>query len=135
MQSPRETYKSKQPLEESEVQNMGGGKKKKNITQMSKSQELEERKSQQKGKSGGTSSSSSAAEKRVLGITVPNPKDKKIEKELQGMKVLTPYSLASRFNLRLSVARDFLEKLQHEGLVTFVSSGKGTKIYKPIISS
>jgi len=114
---------------------MGGGKKKKNITQMSKSQELEERKSQPKGKSGGAGSSSSTAEKRVLGITVPNPKDKKIEKELQGMKVLTPYSLASRFNLRLSVARDFLEELQREGLVTFVSSGKGTKIYKPITSS
>jgi len=131
----RETYKSKQSLKKVRVQNMGGGKKKKNITQMSKSQELEERKSQPKGKSGGAGSSSSAAEKRVLGITVPNPKDKKIEKELQGMKVLTPYSLASRFNLRLSVARDFLEELQHEGLVTFVSSGKGTKIYKPITSS
>jgi small subunit ribosomal protein S25e len=114
---------------------MGGGKKKKSITQMAKSQELEERKSQQKGKSSGTGGSSSTAEKRLLGITVPNPKDKKIEKELQGMKVLTPYSVASRLNLRLSVARDFLEELQREGLVAFVSSGKGTRIYKPIVSS
>jgi small subunit ribosomal protein S25e len=114
---------------------MGGGKKKKSITQMAKSQELEERKSQPKGKSSGTGGSSSAAEKRVLGITVPDLKDKKMEKELQGMKVLTPYSVASRLNLRLSVARDFLEELQREGLVTFVSSGKGTKIYKPAVSS
>ncbi|MBS7615399.1 hypothetical protein KEJ18_06700 [Candidatus Bathyarchaeota archaeon] len=114
---------------------MGGGKKKKSITQMAKSQETEERKTQPKGKSSGPSSTSSAAEKRITGITVPNPRDKRIEKELQGMKVLTPYSLASRLNLKLSVARDFLEELQRQGLVTFVSSGKGTKIYKFAASS
>ena len=114
---------------------MGGGKKKKNITQMAKSQELEERKGQPKGKGSGTAISSSAAEKRVQGLTVPNFKDKKIEKELQAMKVLTPYSVASHFNLRISVARDFLDELQREGLVSFVTSGRGTKVYKPVASS
>jgi small subunit ribosomal protein S25e len=114
---------------------MGGGKKKKNITQMAKSKELEERKGQPKGKGSGTGISSSAAEKRVQGITVPSLKDKKVEKELQAMKVLTPYSVASRFNLRISVARDFLEELQREGLVSFVTSGKGTKVYKPVAIS
>jgi small subunit ribosomal protein S25e len=114
---------------------MGGGKKKKNITQMAKSQELEDRKGQPKGKEGKPGISSSTADKRVQGITVPNLKDKKVEKEIQAMKVLTPYSVASRFNIRISVARDFLDELQREGLVSFVTSGKGTKVYKPAASS
>ena len=114
---------------------MGGGKKKKNITQMAKSQDLEDRKGQPKGKESKAGPSSSASEKRVQGITVPNMKDKKVEKEIQAMKVLTPYSVASRFNIRISVARDFLEELQREGLISFVTSGKGTKVYKPIASS
>ncbi len=114
---------------------MGGGKKKKNITQMAKSQDLEDRKGQPKGKEGKAGPSSSASEKRVQGITVPNMKDKKVEKELQAMKVLTPYSVATRFYIRISVARDFLDELQREGLISFVTSGKGTKVYKPVTSS
>jgi small subunit ribosomal protein S25e len=114
---------------------MGGGKKKKNITQMAKSQELEDRKGQPKGKEGKPALSSSAADKRVQGITVPNLKDKKVEKELQTMKYLTPYSVASRFNLRISVARDFLDELQRSGVVSLVTSGKGTRVYKPVAGS
>ncbi len=114
---------------------MGGGKKKKNITQMAKSQELEDRKGQPKDKEGKAGPSSSAADKRVQGITVPNMKDKKVEKELQAMKYLTPYSVASRFNLRISVARDFLDELQRAGVVSFVTSGRGTRVYKPVANS
>jgi len=47
------------------------------------------------------------------------------------MKVLTPYLIASRFNLRLSVAKDFLEELHQRGLVEYVSGGRNIKIYKP----
>jgi len=47
------------------------------------------------------------------------------------MKAVTPYAVASRFNLRLSVARDMLEELTRRGVLDYVSGNKNLKIYKP----
>jgi len=108
---------------------LGGGKKKRSITQMAKTQSVEKG----KGKSKPTkrAGSSSGSEKRSLAIVVPSPQDKTITKELKKMKVLTPHTVASRFNLRVGVAKDFLEELHREGLVTYVSGGRNIRIYKP----
>ena len=51
---------------------------------------------------------------------------------MKTMKVLTPYTVASRFNLRLSVARDVLKDLERRNIVEYVSGGKNLKIYKPL---
>jgi len=107
---------------------MGGGKKKSTMTQMAKAQGSEEDKGKSKT---GKRSETARSEKKTLGIMLPDLKDKGITKELQKMKALTPYTVASRFNLRLSVAKDLLEELQHQGVITYVSGGKNIKIYKP----
>jgi ribosomal protein S25 len=50
--------------------------------------------------------------------------------ELKGMKVLTPSIVASRFNIRLSLANAFLKELEKRKVIEYVSGGKNLKIYK-----
>jgi small subunit ribosomal protein S25e len=113
---------------------MGGGKKRKSLTKMSNSQDTEDNKGKPESTrttSSKTKDSSSGTERGTLRIIVPSPKDKRVKKELESMKVLTPYTVASRLNLRLSVAKDLLEDLHREGIITYVSGGRNIKIYKP----
>jgi len=108
---------------------MGGGKKKPTMAQMVKTQQKEDK---AKSKGSGRTSASTGGERKTLGIIQPNLNDKAITKELQKMKVLTPYAVASRFNLRVSVAKDLLEELHHQGVITYVAGGRHTKIYKTV---
>jgi ribosomal protein S25 len=48
------------------------------------------------------------------------------------MNVLTPYAVASRFNIRISAAKDFLEQLEQNGAVQLVSGSHNIKVYKPV---
>lgn len=105
-----------------------GGKKKPTISQAEKALLREARK--QEGKKG-KAREMTRAEKKITGIIPPNPKDERVIKEIKRMRVLTPYLLASRYNLRISVAKDFLEELHRQGVITRVSSSRYVKIYKP----
>jgi ribosomal protein S25 len=46
------------------------------------------------------------------------------------MGVLTPYAVATRFGIRISAAKDFLEQLEANGAVQLVSGSHNIKIYK-----
>ena len=46
------------------------------------------------------------------------------------MKVLTPSAVASRLNIRLSLANAFLRELEKRKMIEYVSGGKNLKIYK-----
>ena len=104
-----------------------GGKKKLNLKQIERSQERQQTQTKD-GKSGGRP----VADKKAAGIFPPDPKSDKVIGELKKMKVLTPYSVASRFNLRLSIAKDFLEELEQIGNIEFVSGSRSIKIYKTL---
>jgi len=103
---------------------MGGGKKRPTIKQMTRIQTRKDqpRKERKSGKL--------TTEKKSLGITLPDLNSKKVINELKTMKVLTPYTVASRFDLRLSVAKDLLKKLERKKTVEYVSGSKNLKIYK-----
>jgi len=102
-----------------------GGKKKLTLKQMEK---MQVRKDERKeGKSGG-----GPTEKKPPGIIPPDPRSEKVIGEIKKIKVLTPYAVASRFNLRLSVAKDLLEELEQRGVVEYVSGSENLKIYKPL---
>ena len=103
-----------------------GGKKRLTLKQMARIESRKERERKER-KSGG-----STTEKKSLGITLPDLKSKKVIGELKTMRVLTPYTVASRFDLRLSVARDFLKELERRRIVEYVSGSKNLKIYKPL---
>jgi small subunit ribosomal protein S25e len=104
-----------------------GGKKKLSLKQIERTQDKKDEASEKKkgGKSG------SAPERKAPGIMPPDLKSDKTIGEIRKMKAVTPFAVASRFNLRLSVAKDMLDELAQRGVLELVSSGKSLKIYKP----
>lgn len=102
-----------------------GGKKKLSLKQMERMQsrkDEEEKKKKDKEKA--------TKEKKPAGIFFPDIKGEKILDDLKKMRVLTPYAVATRFNIRISAAKDFLEQLEEDGLVQLVSGNHDIKIYK-----
>jgi len=109
---------------------MGGGKKKPTLSQLAKRARGSERRETKRVKSE-RERRSSRIESKAARLIPPDPRDKNVMKQLQSMKVITPYTVASRFNLLLSVAKDFLEELHRQGIIMYVSGGRNLKIYKP----
>ena len=105
-----------------------GGKKKLGIKQMEKQQVKtdEEKESKDKKKEKAPPPST----KKQLAIAPPDVKDAKIVAEVKKMGVLTPYAVATRYGIRISAAKDFLEQLEANGAVTLVSGSHNIKIYK-----
>lgn len=102
-----------------------GGKKRLTLKQM------ERMRARQREKKGSESKGAArSAAKKSLGIFPPDPKSKKVMDELKKMKVLTPHGVASRLDLRLSVAKHFLRELERQGAIEYVSGSKNLKIYK-----
>jgi len=104
-----------------------GGKKKLTMKQMERMQEKKDEKSEKRERGGGVGS-----EKKPAGIVPPDAKSEKVIGELRKMRALTPYAVASRFNLRLSVAKDLLDELAQRGLIEYVSGSKNIKVYRPV---
>lgn len=104
-----------------------GGKKKLSLSQAEKAQ----RRAMREEAGRARTREQMRAERKFGGVIPPSPKDEKVINEIRRMKVLTPYIVASRFNIRLSVARDFLRELHRQGIISHVSSGVNTEIYTP----
>jgi small subunit ribosomal protein S25e len=103
-----------------------GGAKKKNMAQMEKTQDQQDKKTEPPKKSKGKL----PAEKKARGVDLPNLDDTRFLSELSKMGAITPYALASQFNLRISVAKDMLEELERKRLVTVVGGNARIRIYK-----
>lgn len=105
-----------------------GGKKKLNLKQMERMQDKKDE--EDKEKKPKKEKSGQPREKKPLGILPPDIKGDKISGELKRMNVLTPYSVASRYGIRISAAKDFLEQLEKQGAIHLVSGSHDIKIYK-----
>ena len=107
-----------------------GGKKKLGIKQMEKQQvkgdENKESKDAKKKEKAGP-----PKERKTIGIMTPDAKDGKIVAEVKKMNVLTPYAISTRYGIRISAAKDFLEQLEANGSIQLVSGSHNIKIYKP----
>jgi small subunit ribosomal protein S25e len=106
-----------------------GGKKKLGLKQMERMQtkkDEEEAEKKKKEKAG------PPREKKAAGIIPPDATNEKTVSEIKKMNVLTPYAVASRFNIRISAAKDFLDQLEENGAVQLVSGSHNIKIYKPV---
>lgn len=104
-----------------------GGKKKLSLKQTERMQKR--RASEEKKRKG---SKEIVKEKKTYGIIQPNPKNEEVISEIKKMRVLTPYTVSSRFNIRLSIAKDFLDQLEKNSLIQLVSANHNIKIYKII---
>src|SRR6266581_4409111 len=91
-----------------------GGAKKKSMAQMEKTQDQTDKKDEPGSKKG---KAKTVVEKRPRGLQSPDISDPKFLAEVQKMGAITPFSIASQFNLRLSVAKDLLEDLEKRRLV------------------
>ena len=108
-----------------------GGKKKLGLKQMERMQEKRDEEDKAKGKK---EKAGPAKERRTIGVIPPDAKNEKIINEVKKMSVLTPYTVASRFNVRISAAKDFLEQLEQNGAIQLVSGSHKIKIYKPVVA-
>jgi small subunit ribosomal protein S25e len=105
-----------------------GGKKKLGLKQMERQQVNDD----EKGKDKKKEKAGPPKEKRtIIGVVAPDAKNDKNVAEIQKMNVLTPYAVATKFGIRISAAKDFLEQLEKNGTVQLVSGNHNIKIYKP----
>ncbi len=108
-----------------------GGKKKLSLKQMER---MQARQDSRKGESAKPTKSAKSAgtqtKTKSIGIFPPDPTSKKVIEELKKMRVLTPYSVASHLDLRLSAAKHFLRELEQRGTIQYVSSSRNLKVYK-----
>ncbi len=107
-----------------------GGKKKLGLKQMERMQQKRDEEDKAKGKK--KEKAAPPKERKTIGVVPPDAKNGKIVNEVKKMNVLTPYAVASRFNVRISAAKDFLEQLEQNGAVQLVSGSHKIKIYKPV---
>jgi ribosomal protein S25 len=106
-----------------------GGAKKKSLAQMEKQQvQQDDAKKPEPAKK--TKTKTVAEKKGPGGIGLPNFEDAKFNGEISKLGALTPYAIATQFNVRLSVARDILEELERRRLVKPVGGNARIKIYK-----
>ena len=105
-----------------------GGAKKKSLAQMEKQQAQQD--TGKKPEPAKKSKGKTVAEKKTAGIGLPNFEDEKFIGELSKIGAITPYAIASQFNVRLSVARDILEELERRRLVKSVGGNTRIKIFK-----
>ncbi len=105
-----------------------GGKKKLGIKQMEKQQE--DKATEDKAKERKEKKSGLPQKKTTISIIAPDVKDQKIVAEVKKMGVLTPYAVATRYGIRISAAKDFLEQLELTGAIQLVSASHSIKIYK-----
>lgn len=107
-----------------------GGKKKLGIKQMEKQQVKTDE--EDKGKDKKKDKAGPPKERKSIGIVPPDAKSDKIISEIKKMNVLTPYAVSTKFGIRISIAKDFLEQLEANGSVQLVSGSHNIKIYKPV---
>lgn len=106
-----------------------GGKKKLNLKQMERMQDKKDEEDKAKGKKDKKEKAGQPREKKPLSIMAPEITDKALG-ELKKMHVLTPFSVASRFGIRMSAARAFLRQLEEKGKIQRASGNHSIKIYK-----
>jgi small subunit ribosomal protein S25e len=70
-----------------------------------------------------------AAEKRVLSLSVSNVAE--VESFAKSQPYLTPYLIAERFGVRLSVAKKFLRELAEKGILRPLEGVTRLKLYVP----
>ncbi len=73
---------------------------------------------------------SAEAEKVTRELEVSPKVMEQIRKEVSRARVVTPQSLAMKYNIRVSVARKLLRQFQEEGLVVYVDGNSRLRIYR-----
>lgn len=73
---------------------------------------------------------SKTLEKKRWGIDIPSLSDKDLAGDLSKMKAITPYMVASKYDVRLSTAKNILDTLEKGGLLQLVAVNSNLKLYR-----
>lgn len=105
-----------------------GGKKKPTLSQLAKRQEKQQQQASAKPAAKGRKAVSE--EKSTAKASIIDPKLMgDIEKEVVKWEYVTPYLVATRFNMKISVAYQILRALASKGTLVLVSKGHRTEVY------
>jgi len=105
-----------------------GGPKKKSISKMGDTRPTQEQKPQETKKPKGKGKGE--FEKKERSMKLPDINDGKFLSDISKMGALTPYSLASQFNLKISLAKDLLDELAKKRLVKPVGGNARVRIFQ-----
>ncbi|MEM2122573.1 MAG: hypothetical protein QXE79_02940 [Candidatus Bathyarchaeia archaeon] len=67
---------------------------------------------------------------RMRGGLGPDLDEGSILKEISKMKAITPFSVASQYDLKISAAKAMLRRMAEKGLIEAVGGGSRIRIYK-----
>ena len=101
-----------------------GGAKKKSLKQAEKQQKVK----QAKGKKGRKDSRANPADKTV---TLENTDftDRQLRESLKKMNAITPYAVATQFNIKLSTAKRLLGTMKGQGVLQLVARSRNVQLY------
>src|SRR5512135_1292825 len=108
-----------------------GGKKKLGLKQMERQQGKEDEAKAAKEKKEGKKAGPPEKKRTIINVIPPDAKNDKIVAEIKKMPVLTPYSISTKYNVRISAAKEFLLQLEQNHAIELVSGSHALKIYRP----
>ena len=103
------------------------GAKKKTLSKKKKQQKLQAKKKTSKQKK---TTQNKILEKSVEEIEFPNVSYQDLSNDLKKMKAITPYVFAMKYSMKLSLAKNWLKKLEKTGIIQKIASSGSLKIYK-----
>ena len=104
-----------------------GGATKKPISSVEKRLKRQQEEAEKKEKK--KAASKTGKEVISRNVTVDDETRKKIQEELKAEKIITPYVLAQRAGVTISVAKKILEQLTNEGEIKLVAKNRRSAIY------
>jgi ribosomal protein S25 len=69
-------------------------------------------------------------EKIIGSVDMPDINSKEVMGALRGMKAVTATSVATRWNLKISVAKRMLDMLEEKGAIKMVARSSNLKVYQ-----
>jgi len=108
-----------------------GGAKKASLAQSEKKQQQMQT-SKQDGKQPKGAKPKTTPDKKAGSSDISNLSEQELMAELSKMKAITPYQVASRYNVKVSMAKDILQKMEHRGQIHMVARSGGTKVYSSL---
>ena len=69
-------------------------------------------------------------EKIIGSVDMPDINSKEVMGALTGMKAITATGVATRFNLKISVAKRMLNMLEEKGTIKMVTRSSNLKVYQ-----
>jgi ribosomal protein S25 len=74
-------------------------------------------------------------EKIIGSVEVPDINSNEVMSAIRGMKAITPTGVATRFNLKISVAKRMLNELEKRGTIKLITRSKNLKVYDMVSKS